>query len=1219
MQIFKNHFSALLSLCFIFLSGQLFGQFDLRTNRASANYAAGETALFEITSSQSGTAIYTLKYDNTVSAITTGTTFVSAGSTAVIPFQSPTAEVVLCEVTLNGSTRTAAAVFDRDNIPLYTEEPADFDQFWNNQKNLAAAVPLDPQLTFHSQNDEINTTTYRINLANIDNRRIYGYLSVPNGATNLPAIINLPPYSPAANTVQPQDFIANRARAIAVGISVHNAEPDAQDPAAYQPDGIDNPATYYYRYAVLGTLRMIDYLHTRADFDGENIILTGESQGGGLAVLAAGLDERVDALTISNPALCRHAAYDYERASGFPGYLRTSEVIYNNQTHYNQTLAASPYYDAAFFAKRFNGRVLSIVSYADEVTPAAGTFTAINNFRGKTVTAHATRLGHAHPNQYWDGRYDLWRNAVPTTSNPPYYTTTGYEVEVGEDRNAETDIDLSLSGQIFQNGMPNQNLPVRWQAVNDAGNVIFQNQNARNTMVRFSAPGIYYLRLETTDESTLASENIFHTAADFIKVTVTAGEPAGDTERPAVQLAFGGFNQDGSLKINANFSEDITGLSAADFTCTNCTADNLTGSGASFVLRVSAQNTGIVRVQLPENRVTDASQNPNTASNRISIYLSSLPGGNTCNNFTFAGTVSGDESNCTSFDAGIINQTGAASGGTGTPQYQWQSAPTLGSSWANIDGATSITFNPPVVSETTFYRRLARRSGCTDYVSSNAVVKEITANDPGTPAAAAPAPTGYCSMAGENANGYFIERIALENLARSSAGEGYGLYAEQIPVLAPGGLYDINLTPGNTGTANNWVGWIDFNRDGDFDDYRELMIWKTDSEAVTALFEVPDYAEPGLTRMRVALRGDDFVAPCSSYARGEVEDYIVEISGENAPGSGSGVDYCAVRGTAPWWQWISRVDFADLTAESEKETYADFTDNFATVEKGGVYELTLTPDFSWLSYEMYWRTWIDWNGDGDFADAGETVAQGSGTDALNFDVVVPANAPTGATRMRVGMNYGTYPTPCENIERGEFEDYSVNVTGCTPGNNRFGAILELSAQQYARRTELHWVTNTEYKNTAFVLEHSTDGENFTPIYETESTGGGYLPNVYRTEHEDLLPGEQFYRVKQIYGNGEFTYSNTEKLWFTIDLSAITPFPNPASEKLLIPLQKYDGERAEVKIYDTFARLLRTSVVNGEAQAPAEIDLEGLPDGIYYISIQLPGRRVISRAFTIFRI
>lgn len=1225
MHILKNPFSVFSLFCFLFFAGNAFGQMSVQTNRASANYAAGETAYFEITSNQSGTATYRLKYDNTVNTISTGSIFVHAGGTVSVPFQSPSPEVVLCEVTLNGNTRTAAAVFDRDNIPLFAQEPADFDQFWNQQKNLAASVPLDPQLTFHSQNNAINTTTYRINLANIDNRRIYGYLSVPTGGTNLPAVINLPPYSPGANAVQPQDFIANRAQAIAVAVSVHNVEPDQTDPTAYTPDNIDDPAGYYYRYALLGTLRMIDYLHTRPDFDGENIILTGESQGGGLAILAAGLDERVDALTVSNPALCRHAAYDNGRASGFPNYLRTSNLIYNNPTHYAQTLNASRYYDAAFFAKRFQGKVLSVIGYTDEVTPAAGTFTAVNEFRGKTVTAHAVRLGHSHPNQYWDGRYDLWRNAVPATVNPPFYTTTGYEADAGTDRETETNADLQLAGQIYQNGTADQNLPVKWKALNDAANVTFGNENARNSTVRFAEPGVYYLRLEATDNSLLAGENIFYTVSDFVKVTVTAATPTGDTQGPGVQLVFAGFSPDGSLSLNVNFNEEITGLTAADFICTNCNIQNLAGSGSNYTVDAAAQNTGLVRVRLPENRVTDASGNQNTASNQISIYLSSLPNQNPCNNFTSGGTISGDESDCASYDAGQINQTAAASGGSGGTQYQWQSAPSLGGTWSNINGATSSNYNPPVITATTFFRRLARRSGCTDYVASNAIVKEITAAEPDNPVGAAPAPTGYCTMSGENAAGYFIEKIEIENLARTSAGEGFGLYDAQIPVLAPGGLYDINLTPGKTGTTNNWVGWIDFNRDGDFDDYRELMVWKSDTETVTAFFEVPPYADPGFTRMRIALRGDRFVAPCSSYAQGEVEDYIVEISDGNAPGgggSGGGAqvnNYCPVRGTAPWWQWISRVEFADLDVSSEKETYGDFTNNFATVEKGNVYELTLTPDFSWLSYDMFWRTWIDWNGDGDFDDAGETVAEGNGTEAVNFDVIVPANAQTAVTRMRVGMNFGDYPTPCENTERGEFEDYSVNVTGCTPGNNRFGAILELSAYQHERAIDLHWTTNTEYKNKEFILEHSTDGENFTVIDTQESTGAGYLPNVYRSSHADLEPGEQFYRVKQIYGDATFTYSDTERVWFGIDLDAVVPFPNPASDKLNIPLQKYAGEVAEVKIYDTFARLLRISVVNGEAQAPAAIDLAGLPDGIYYLSIKIPGHRVISRAFTILRI
>lgn len=98
------------------------------------------------------------------------------------------------------------------------------------------------------------------------------------------------------------------------------------------------------------------------------------------------------------------------------------------------------------------------------------------------------------------------------------------------------------------------------------------------------------------------------------------------------------------------------------------------------------------------------------------------------NNFSSAGTVSGDQTTCGAFDPTLINASEAPSGGNGgATEYQWQlSTDTI--SWTNIAGATSATFDPAPISQTTWYRRGARRSPCTAYIYSNPVMKSVVVN-----------------------------------------------------------------------------------------------------------------------------------------------------------------------------------------------------------------------------------------------------------------------------------------------------------------------------------------------------------------------------------------------------------------------------------------------------------------------------------------------------------
>jgi hypothetical protein len=152
--------------------------------------------------------------------------------------------------------------------------------------------------------------------------------------------------------------------------------------------------------------------------------------------------------------------------------------------------------------------------------------------------------------------------------------------------------------------------------------------------------------------------------------------------------------------------------------------------------------------------------------------------------------------------------------------------------------------------------------------------------------------------------------------------------------------------------------------------------------------------------------------------------------------------YCASKGNLPWEHWIQKVTFTFPTVwsnSSAKEGYGNFTHvPPVNLARGVVTEIALTPQVSWirnpLNANMFWSVWMDWNQDNDFEDAGEQMIQRPVNFAseLFLDnthlLTVPATARLGNTRMRVAMKVGGYPSVCETFEKGEVEDYIVNVT-----------------------------------------------------------------------------------------------------------------------------------------------------------------------------------------------
>lgn len=143
--------------------------------------------------------------------------------------------------------------------------------------------------------------------------------------------------------------------------------------------------------------------------------------------------------------------------------------------------------------------------------------------------------------------------------------------------------------------------------------------------------------------------------------------------------------------------------------------------------------------------------------------------------------------------------------------------------------------------------------------------------------------------------------------------------------------------------------------------------------------------------------------------------------------------YCSSNGTNSAYEYINKVVLGTINNTSgNNQGYGNYIALNTTINAGTTYTIALTPGFASGSYTEFWRVWIDYNNDLDWADAGEQVGQGSGNGAVNVTFTVPSGTPSGAKRMRVSMAYGAYPPICGSFTYGEVEDYTVTVGNVPP-------------------------------------------------------------------------------------------------------------------------------------------------------------------------------------------
>ncbi|UYZ62924.1 M4 family metallopeptidase [Hymenobacter weizhouensis] len=161
--------------------------------------------------------------------------------------------------------------------------------------------------------------------------------------------------------------------------------------------------------------------------------------------------------------------------------------------------------------------------------------------------------------------------------------------------------------------------------------------------------------------------------------------------------------------------------------------------------------------------------------------------------------------------------------------------------------------------------------------------------------------------------------------------------------------------------------------------------------------------------------------------------YAVGVGGAYGGATAAPVAYCASNGNDNNSGWIDLVNIGAINRSSGKDAggYYNGTASSTSVAPGSSQTLYFSAGFA-TTGTAYWKIFVDWNQDKDFADAGELLGGGSNTSAstLNFTFTVPTTAKTGNTRLRVSMSSADQPS-CGSFAYGEVEDYTLSVSSTT--------------------------------------------------------------------------------------------------------------------------------------------------------------------------------------------
>lgn len=282
-----------------------------------------------------------------------------------------------------------------DQLQTYAPEiaePDDFDEFWRatlaEARTHTGAVRVEPVST-----PLTGVEVFDVTFPGFGGDPIAAWLLVPAGAEGaLPAVVEFNGYGGGRglpverlgwlSAGYAHLFMDTRGQGSAWGTGGDTSDPHGTGPSfsGFMTRGIEDPADYYYRRVFTDAVRAIDAVRTLERVDADRVAVCGGSQGGGIALAAAGLSDGLVAAMPDVPFLCH-----FERAVGLTDRDPYQEIVRYLSVHRDapeRVFRTLSYFDGANFATRASAPALFSVGLLDPVCPPSTVYAAYNRYAG---------------------------------------------------------------------------------------------------------------------------------------------------------------------------------------------------------------------------------------------------------------------------------------------------------------------------------------------------------------------------------------------------------------------------------------------------------------------------------------------------------------------------------------------------------------------------------------------------------------------------------------------------------------------------------------------------------------------------------------------------------------------------------------------------------------------------------------------------------------------
>lgn len=321
----------------------------------------------------------------------------------------------MVEARLKDQKKGIGMMVDPHKLKPGSKSPRGLNAYWEKERKELRALPLEVKFGKNESTDYVNVC-FDTEINCTGTKPVRGYFAKPVKAApkSLPIVLLVHAAGVKGEWCKskPQEALryAKMGKgALVFDLNAHgmlNGQPDeyynqleAGELKDYYVQGLEKKEDFYFRGMYLRLMRTLDFITTLREWDGKRIIVIGESQGGGQALAAAGLDQRVSAVVATVPAMCDWGGTLAGRKGGWPQPFERQ----GDKKKMKETL---PYFDAAHLIRNSKATLVVEIGLMDDTCPPTSIYAAVNQAEGNVIIYPVPYRDHGWPapadRPHWD-------------------------------------------------------------------------------------------------------------------------------------------------------------------------------------------------------------------------------------------------------------------------------------------------------------------------------------------------------------------------------------------------------------------------------------------------------------------------------------------------------------------------------------------------------------------------------------------------------------------------------------------------------------------------------------------------------------------------------------------------------------------------------------------------------------------------------------------------